>query len=99
VQRVLNALVGTYVLSQIAGMKIVTVNEVSRNFRRLADFSLKGETVRVFHEGKPYVQIVPDAETPEPAVPHVDFAARAKKDFPKKSVRTNVVKQIIRNRR
>lgn len=79
-------------------MKIVTVNEVSPDFSPLPDF-LKGEAVRGFREEKTYVQVVRDAETPEKTVPHVDFAARAKEDLPEKSVRTDIVKQIIGNRR
>jgi antitoxin (DNA-binding transcriptional repressor) of toxin-antitoxin stability system len=80
-------------------MKIVTVREVSRHFTRHAQCSLQGETVRVFREGKPYVRIVPDEEVETRPVPKIDFAARAREDFPEGTLRSDIVSQIIRNRR
>jgi antitoxin (DNA-binding transcriptional repressor) of toxin-antitoxin stability system len=80
-------------------MKIVTVREMSRHFTRHAESSLHGETVRVFREGKPYVRIIPDEEVDSRPVPKIDFAARAKEDFPNATPRSDVVQQIIRNRR
>ncbi len=79
-------------------MKIVTVREISRHFTRHAELSMEGEVVRVFRQGKPYVRIVPDEQSPK-EVPRVDFAARAKKDFGGRRVEMDVVRQIIGNRR
>lgn len=78
----------------MSDMKIVTVREVTRH----AELSRQGEVVRVFR-GKPYVRIVPDQEVPAKEVPCVDFAARAREDFGKRRLETDVVRQIIRNRR
>ena len=80
-------------------MKIVTVREISRHFTRHAELSRQGETVRVYREGKPYVRIVPDQENPLAKVPQVDFGARARQDFPQARPKTDIVRQIIRNRR
>src|SRR6266481_4513444 len=79
-------------------MKIVTVREISRHFTRHAELSMEGEVVRVFSQGKPYVRIVPDEQSPGKKVPHVDFAARAKKDFGGRRAKTDMVRQIIGNR-
>ena len=57
------------------------MREISRHFTRHAELSMEGEVVRVFRQGKPYVRIVPDEQSPGKEVPHVDFAARAKKDL------------------
>lgn len=80
-------------------MKIVSVREISRHFTRHAQLSSEGEIVRVFRGGKPYVRIVRDEESLPSEVPQVDFGSRARKDFGERRVKTDVVRQIIRNRR
>jgi hypothetical protein len=80
-------------------MKIVSVREISRHFICRAKFSREGEGVQVYRSGNPYLRIVRDEEAPPEKVSHVDFAARAKKDFGERRIKTDVVKQIIKNRR
>jgi hypothetical protein len=80
-------------------MKIVSVSEISLHFTRHAQISNEGEDVRVFRAGKPYVRIVRDEETLPSEVPVVDFGSRAKKDFVKNPAKTDIVRQIVRNRR
>ena len=84
---------------KVSDMKIVTVREISRHFTRHAELSRQGEIVRVYREGKPYVRIISDEENPPHRVPRVDFAARARQDFPEARPATDAVRQIIRNRR
>lgn len=88
-----------WVYGKLSDMKIVTVREISRHFTRHAELSRQGEIVRVFREGQPYVRIVPDEENPPRKIARVDFAGRARKDFGKGPTKTDVVRQIIRNRR
>ena len=84
---------------KVSDMKIVTVREISRHFTRHAELSRHGEEVRVFRGGKPYVRIVADQESPAKPVPHVDFSGRAREDFGERRIKTDVVRQIIWNRR
>jgi hypothetical protein len=80
-------------------MKIVTVREISRHFTRHAEITRQGEAVRVFRDGKPYVRIIRDEENLPGKIPRVNFAARAREDFGARQPKTDVVRQIIRNRR
>src|SRR3954470_1291759 len=89
-----NSLARTGGYVKVSDMKIVSIREISRHFTRHAKFSREGEDVRVYRSGKPYVRIVRDEEAPPDKVPRVNFAARAKKDFGERRIKTNVVKQI-----
>jgi antitoxin (DNA-binding transcriptional repressor) of toxin-antitoxin stability system len=87
------------VYGKMSDMKIVSIREISRHFTKHAELSREGENIRVYRAGKPYVRIVPDDEAPPASVPKVDFGARAREDFGRRPPKTDVVKQIIRNRR
>ena len=83
----------------MSDMKIVSIREISRHFTQHAELSREGETIHVYRAGKPYVRIVPDPEAPRASVPKVDFGERAREDFGKRPPKTDVLKEIIKNRR